>query len=551
MAGSILHGPTAVLYLRMSSEEQTGSIPSQRTELLKYAKAKGYKVVGEFVDEAISGDATERRSGFLAMRAAAERGEFQVVLCWDQDRFGRFDPLDAGYWIYPFRQAGVRLETIAQGPIDWEDLTGQLIYSVNQLGKAQFLRDLSRNTTRGLLNAVREGRCGTGGPTPYGYRYKDGKVSIVDEQAEVVRWIFAEYLKPGASIRGLATELNRRRVTPPRSNRWQCSSVTEILKRRKYVGSLVFGARNCGMFFSVRSGEIVPRRRTDKVAKAEPIVEEDRFDKIIDQDSFDRVQAKLAENRRNTSRLNARRYPLASLLKCGDCKGSMGGKKSPQGPIYICRTYHQTGRAVCYHNRITEAPLLSAVVRKIQETYTSKAALARLRKAMETEQDRSRPRSKDVSRLRREVKALDLKIDNAETAVLDAPATIRSGLYRKLEELTANRDRLRTELDALATQEARPERRDRSEIDEAISTLRKLGEALAEAGPEETKELLSSLVSKVELFFDHQDSGGGQKTSVFTHGRIYTRPGAGDRSQLTGNRQLAGRERWCPGRRAG
>jgi len=37
--------------------------------------------------------------------------------------------------------AGIRLETIAEGRVDWEDLTGQEVYSVNQLGKAQFLQD--------------------------------------------------------------------------------------------------------------------------------------------------------------------------------------------------------------------------------------------------------------------------------------------------------------------------------------------------------------------------------------------------------------------------
>ena len=150
-----------VLYLRMSSAGQDQSIPAQRAELRAYAKKLGYEIVGEYLDEAISGDDTERRAGFLRMREDAQRGTFDAILSWDQDRFGRFDQLDAGYWIYPFRRAGVRLETIAQGPIDWEDLTGQLVYSVNQMGKAQFLRDLARNTARGQLNSAREGRART------------------------------------------------------------------------------------------------------------------------------------------------------------------------------------------------------------------------------------------------------------------------------------------------------------------------------------------------------------------------------------------------------
>ena len=323
----------AALYLRMSSAGQDQSIPAQRAELLAYAKKHGYEIVEEYVDEAISGDDTERRTGFLRMRDNASSGRFEVILAWDQDRFGRFDQLDAGYWIYPFRQAGVRLETIAQGQIDWEDLTGQLIYSVNQMGKAQFLRDLSRNTARGLLLAAREGRAGTGGPSPYGYQSKNGKVWIIPDEAKIVRWIFREYLKPGASLMGIAAELNRRKVRPPRGKVWRSSSVRPILTRRKYTGSFVYGERNAGKYFSFRDGEVIPRRKTDKKTLAEPIIYPDRFEAIIDHKTFDAVQVKLASRKNNTANRTVRQYLLTGLVRCGDCGGSMGGL-----PKHITRT---------------------------------------------------------------------------------------------------------------------------------------------------------------------------------------------------------------------
>ncbi len=120
----------------MSSDEQTESIPSQRAELTRYAATKGYKIVREFCDYGISGDDTERRAGFLEMRDSASSGDFDLILCWDQDRLGRWDLLDGGHYIRPFRLAGVRLETIAQGEVDWEGLTGQLVYSANQIGQS-------------------------------------------------------------------------------------------------------------------------------------------------------------------------------------------------------------------------------------------------------------------------------------------------------------------------------------------------------------------------------------------------------------------------------
>lgn len=229
----------AVLYLRMSTDEQTESIPSQRAELTRYARTKGYTIVGEYKDEGISGDDTERRRGFLEMREAAGSGEFDLLLAWDQDRIGRFDPLDAGYWLYPFRQSGVEFETIGQGRLNFEDLTGQLVYSVNQLGKAQFLRDLSRNVTRGLLTMARDGR-GTGGNRiPHGYRVKrefdekgrlaDHRLEVDPEAAELIRRIFREYLKPGASLRSIATLFNGEGLPSITGKVWKSNSIRHIL----------------------------------------------------------------------------------------------------------------------------------------------------------------------------------------------------------------------------------------------------------------------------------------------------------------------------------
>ena len=92
------HATRAVSYYRVSTEKQEASIPAQRGEVEAYATKHGYTIIREYKDEGISGDATEKRVEFQKMLSdAKERGDFEVVLCWDQDRFGRFDPLEAGY----------------------------------------------------------------------------------------------------------------------------------------------------------------------------------------------------------------------------------------------------------------------------------------------------------------------------------------------------------------------------------------------------------------------------------------------------------------------
>ena len=121
------------------------------------------------------------------------------------------------------------------------------------------------------------------------------------------------------------------------------SSVRAILTRQKYTGTFVFGAQNGGKYYCWRDGEIIPRRKTDKVVSSEPIVIPDKFEAIVSQEEFDAAQAKLIESKPATSPRKAHQYVLSGLVKCGDCGGAMGGISRKAGALYRCRLYHQPG----------------------------------------------------------------------------------------------------------------------------------------------------------------------------------------------------------------
>ena len=182
-------GPVPVaLYLRMSDDSQVGS-PDQQRQALQEATAKGNRrIIREYLDDGISGDATHKRLDFQRMlRDASEKGDFREIWCWDQDRFGRFDSLEAGYWIWPLRNAGVKLHTIAQGEINWDDFAGRMMYGIVQEAKHSFLIDHSRNVSRGMRDAAQKGKilhpC-------YGYAVVDGQYTPDLKTAPVVVRIF-------------------------------------------------------------------------------------------------------------------------------------------------------------------------------------------------------------------------------------------------------------------------------------------------------------------------------------------------------------------------
>ncbi|MBA3315633.1 MAG: recombinase family protein, partial [Planctomycetaceae bacterium] len=141
-------------------------------------------MIRDYRDEGISGDATEKRTAFRKMMTDCSRGEFNAILAWDIDRFGRFDAIEAGYWIKPMRDAGVRLVTIGQGEIDFDDFAGRIVYSVQAEAKHSFLRDLARNIVRGQLAKASRGEW-TSGSRPLGYRVAENARLIPSDAADV------------------------------------------------------------------------------------------------------------------------------------------------------------------------------------------------------------------------------------------------------------------------------------------------------------------------------------------------------------------------------
>jgi len=534
MAKAILPTDAAVLYLRMSSAKQDKSIPAQRDELLKLAERKGYTIRREYLDSAISGDDTEKRDGFLRLRQDCENGpDFSIILVWHEDRFSRNDPLELGWWLKPIRDSGVVLET-PTGIVDWESLGGRLIYLIGQEMRHDFLRQLSRNVARGELAAAKAGRGGTGGRAPAGYKQNGDEVLVDPEAAAIIRRVFEEYLKPGASLRQVFKRLNSEEVLSARGmkNAWTSTRVRDILTNQKYCGDFIRFKYQTGKYHSIKDGEIVPRRKTDKYQEiVEPMVVEDHHEAIVPRKLFDRVQAKLARQRKRTAHRTGHQYIFSGLLRCHDCGSLLGGttaRDRSRKPYfaYHCSTYHALGAAGCHHNEIRETDLLDVVVRKIQQHCLADQAIDRLlvayRKRLAA---RRNVVPADGGRLRKQIEVLDRQIDQGAERVLSAPEKLVGTMYAKLDRLREDRDRLQAELHAAGKPETGSSAMDDKKVEEAARVLRDLREAFTDAKPEEIRELISPLVEKIELHYRHEPiSGSKRERNLFDCGTIEVRP---------------------------
>lgn len=144
----------AVLYSRVSTNN--GQDPEvQSREIREYCARRGWPLVGEYVDQGISG-AKERRPQLDRLVADAHKRKFEVVVVWKFDRFARSVShlLRA---LETFRALGIEFVSLSE-QVDTSTPTGKMVFTV--LGAvAELERSLIAERVRaGLRHAKAKGK---------------------------------------------------------------------------------------------------------------------------------------------------------------------------------------------------------------------------------------------------------------------------------------------------------------------------------------------------------------------------------------------------------
>lgn len=98
-----------VIYARFSSHAQNEqSIEGQLRICYDFATQKGYKIIGEYIDRAISGKDAENRLEFQRMIEDSAKRQFEGVLVYQLDRFAR-NRYDSAIYKSKLKKNGVRV----------------------------------------------------------------------------------------------------------------------------------------------------------------------------------------------------------------------------------------------------------------------------------------------------------------------------------------------------------------------------------------------------------------------------------------------------------
>ncbi len=356
-------------YCRVStdSEDQLNSYKSQvqyYTDMIK--KNKEWVLADIYADEAITGTQVTKREDFQRMINDCMNGEIDMVFTKSISRFAR-NTLDTLKYVRMLKERNIAVY-FEDEKINTLTMDGELLLVVLSSVAQQEVENISANVKKGLKMKMKRGELvGFQGCIGYDYHPEDKTITVNQEEAEIVRYIFNRYVDgAGGSVIGQELE-SLGYKTKYGSSTWAPSTVIGIIKNEKYKGDILLGKT-----FTV---DPISKRRLENMGEEDKFYMKDHHEPIISEEVFEKAQEIL--NRRNKNRTTvgsgkrekySRKYAFSCMLECGFCGGTLTRRNWHSGSkyskvIWQCVTATKKGKKFCKHSKgIPETAIEEAFV---------------------------------------------------------------------------------------------------------------------------------------------------------------------------------------------
>lgn len=308
-------------------------------------KHPGWEFAGVYTDEALTGT-KDARDNFQRLLADCRAGKIDRIITKSISRFARntVTLLEA---VRELKELSVDVFFEEQN-LHTLTADGELMLTILASYAQEESRSVSENMRWRIRKNFRDGLPWNG--TMLGYRMQNGRLVVVPEEAEIVRFIFREYLA-GKGSTAILKELNARGIKSRRGKAFGHTSIQKILRNYCYTGNLLlqqtFRRDHLSKIPETNNGEL----NKYHIAGS--------HEAIISLDEFEAVQTMIAERAEKYAHTHtpAVSYPFTGLITCGHCGKHYRRKTTHGGPVWICPTYNAIGPAACRSKAIPERTL--------------------------------------------------------------------------------------------------------------------------------------------------------------------------------------------------
>ena len=406
----------SVIYARYSSDNQREeSIEGQIRECTAFAEKNDLTILKHYIDRAYSAR-TDHRPAFQEMIKDSDKHLFDMVIVWKLDRFSR-DRYDSARYKVLLKKNNVRVVSATEVISSGAD--GILLESVLEGFAEYYSADLAEKVTRGMTeNAL---KCKfNGGSMPIGYVIDEEQHFQIDPlTAPFVLEAFKRYIE-GATMKELIDFFNEKGIKNKSGGDINYNSIQRMLNNRRYIGEYAF----------------------------RDIVVPDGIPAIVPKELFDRVQAKLAKNKKSPARHKAEEdYLLTTKLFCGCCGAYMCGEsgKGRSGEVhryYKCVSIKKR-RTICNKKSVRKDWIEDIVVNATMKMLMSDTTIDAIVSALMTLQDAE---NVNLPLYEKQLKETNVAINNLLNAIQSG--ILNRSTKERFDQLEATRDELENKIAA-------------------------------------------------------------------------------------------------------
>lgn len=336
-------------YARVSSgkDAMLHSLAAQVDHYKSYIQRHpGWAYVEVYADEAITGT-KDTRENFQRMLRDCRAGKIDHILTKSVSRFAR-NTVTLLETVRELKGLGVSVYFEEQS-IDTATADGELMLTILASYAQEESLSVSENQKWRVKRNFENGMPWNG--TILGYRYQDGTYIIVPEEAEIVRFIFDQYLS-GKGITAIMKILNERGIPTRLGNAWGKNSVMQVLRNYAYTGNLLLQK-------TYRENHLTKRTRKNngELPKYHVV---DSHEAIIPREQFNAVQEEIQRRAEKHTHpgVSPKTYPFTGMVVCAGCGRHYRRKVTRGGPVWICSTFNTLGKRYCPSKAIPERTLL-------------------------------------------------------------------------------------------------------------------------------------------------------------------------------------------------
>lgn len=294
----------AAIYTRVSTQEQARdgySIGEQIERVTKYCDVMQWKVVRVYTDAGFSGANTER-PGLKSLIEDVKTGNVNKIVVYKLDRLSR-SQLDTLYLIEKvFLVNGADFVSISEN-FDTGTPFGKAMIGILAVFAQLEREQIKERLIMGKEARVKEGKW-TGGITPFGYDYVDGKLVINEFEAMQVKEMFSEFVS-GVSLHQIEQNFKNKGYQM-RNGTFALWSIRYMMTNKVYSGYVRY------------KGEWI----------------KGIHEAIIDEDTFDAAEKMMKDNRQRFIDSGVpvggktQSTHFGGLIRCAHCGGKYGKRQS-------------------------------------------------------------------------------------------------------------------------------------------------------------------------------------------------------------------------------